>query len=119
MADSKDEQKLDSMVSKIKNMKTEVPKWDVALAGLLHEEAGKLGRGLRIADFQRLAKDHTIRFDDIMATMFEMVIAGAWHYEDPQGVKREISRDEVNKLYVGGRLDEADVGQYTGMWIPA
>ena len=31
---------------------------------------------------------------------------------------RGISRDEVENLYVGGRLGEADVNQYQGLWSP-
>lgn len=96
----------------------EVPKWDIALAALVREEVEKLGRGLRIADFQRLAADHAIRFDDIMVTMFEMVINNEWRYEYPDGVVKPISRDEVEKLYVGGRLVDADVNEYVGLWLP-
>jgi hypothetical protein len=102
----------------LKGFDEEVPKWDVALAALTREEADKLGSGLRIADFQRLAAQHAIRFDDIMVTMFELVIQGEWRYEQPDGVARPITRDEVENLYVGGRLAEADVIQYTGLWCP-
>ncbi|MDT8383840.1 MAG: hypothetical protein RRB22_05450 [Gammaproteobacteria bacterium] len=97
----------------------EVPKWDIALAALVNEEVQKLGRGLRIADFKRLAADHAIRFDDIMVTLFELVINGEWRYEHPDGVEQPISRDEVEKLYVGGRLVDADVDEYVGLWLPA
>ena len=106
------------IIDKIKNTDTEVPSWDVALASLVQEESEKLARGLRLADFQRLAAQHAIRFDDIMATLFELVIQGEWVYQDPDGVDCPISRDEVEKLYVGGRLVEADVNQYTGYWFP-
>ena len=44
----------------------DVPKWDVALEGLIKEEAKKLGRGLRLDDFIRLATENAIRFDDII-----------------------------------------------------
>lgn len=103
---------------KLKGFDEEVPKWDIALAALAREEAGKLGHGLRIADFKRLADEHAIRFDDIMVTMFELVINGEWRYEYPDGVDMPISRDEVEKLYVGGRLVEADVNEYVGLWSP-
>lgn len=106
------------MIEKLKGFDEEIPKWDIALAALAKEEAGKLGHGLRIADFQRLAAEHAIRFDDIMVTMFELVIQGEWRYEYPDNVTRAISRDEVEKLYVGGRLAEADVNEYVGLWSP-
>lgn len=106
------------MHEELKGFDEEVPKWDIALAALAKEEVDKLGHGLRIAEFQRLASDHAIRFDDIMVTMFEMVINNEWRYEYPDGVKKPISRDEVEKLYVGGRLADADVIEYVGLWLP-
>jgi len=106
------------VIEELKGFDEEVPKWDVALEALTKEEAEKLGRGLRIAEFQRLAAEHAIRFDDIMVTMFELVINKEWRYEQPDGVDQPISRDEVEKLYVGGRLKEADVNEYTGLWTP-
>ena len=107
------------MHEELKGFDEEVPKWDIALAALAKEEVDKLGHGLRIAEFQRLASDHAIRFDDIMVTMFEMVINNEWRYEYPDGVEKPISRDEVEKLYVGGRLADADVIEYVGLWSPA
>ena len=59
------------VIDALKGFDEEVPKWDIALAALAKEEAQKLNRGLRIADFKRLADEHAIRFDDIMVTMFE------------------------------------------------
>lgn len=106
------------IIDKIKNTETEVPDWDVALASLVQEESGKLNRGLQLEDVKRLAAHHTIRFDDIMATLFELVLQDQWSYQDLEGEKRPLSRDEVEKLYVGGRIAEADVDQYTGYWQP-
>lgn len=113
------DKKLDEKtIEQLKGFDEEVPKWDIALAALASEEAGKKGQGLTIKDFQLLAEQHAIRFDDIMVTMFELVIQGEWKYQDASGIDKLISRDEVEKLYVGGRLAEADVMQYTGQWIP-
>lgn len=106
------------MIDELKGFDEEVPKWDIALAALTKEESEKLGSGLRIAEFQRLAEEHAIRFDDIMVTMFELVINKEWRYERPDGMERPIERDEVEKLYVGGRLKEADVIEYVGLWSP-
>jgi hypothetical protein len=107
------------IIEELKGFDEEVPKWDIALAALAKEEAEKLGTGLRIAEFKRLAEEHAIRFDDIMVTMFELVINNEWRYENPAGTEKTISRDEVEKLYVGGRLVEADVVKYEGLWSPA
>lgn len=106
------------MHEELKGFDEEVPKWDIALAALVTEEVQKLGHGLRIAEFKRLADDHSIRFDDIMVTMFELVINKEWRYEYPDGVVKPITRDEVEKLYVGGRLVDADVNEYVGLWLP-
>lgn len=118
MSDSRQEEEMAGMIDKIKSLETDVPSWDVALASLVEEESEKLGQGLRLADFQRLAADHAIRFDDIMATVFEMVIQGVWEYQSADGEACAISRDEVEKLYVGGRMVEADLNQYAGLWLP-
>lgn len=107
------------IIDKIKNTETDVPDWDVALAALAQEETEKLGRGLQLMDVQSLAKEHTIRFDDIMATLFELVLQDQWIYQNAAGEPQVLSRDEVEKLYVGGRIAEADVNQYTGYWLPA
>lgn len=108
----------DKALEELKGFDEEVPKWDIALAALATEEAGVIGQGLMVKDFHRLAEEHTIRFDDIMVTMFELVIQGEWKYQEADGAERPISRDEVDKLYVGGRLADADVMQYLGLWSP-
>jgi hypothetical protein len=92
----------------------DVPAWDVALANLAREEFNKKGASLTLDDFTRLAKEYTIRLDDIMVTMFEMVIAGEWKYEG----KQKIERDTLNNLYVGGRLHAKDLEPFDGGWSP-
>jgi hypothetical protein len=105
-------------IEELKGFDEEVPKWDIALAALAKEEASIMGQGLMVKDFHRLAEEHVIRFDDIMVTMFELVIQGEWKYQDTDGVEKPITREDVDKLYVGGRLAEADVMQYLGLWSP-
>lgn len=92
----------------------DVPAWDVALANLVKEEFEKKGAPLTMDDFTRLAKEYTIRLDDIMVTMFEMVIAGEWHYQGEQ----LIERSTLNELYVGGRLHAKDLEPFSGGWSP-
>lgn len=96
-----------------------LPKWDVALEALAREESKKLSRPLQIDDFLRLAREHAIRFDDIMVTMFELALNREWIYSDSAGIKQELTRDEINALYVNGRLHDKDVQGYDGFWEPA
>ena len=97
---------------------TNPTKWDVALEALAKEEAKLLSRDLQIDDFVKLAREHAIRFDDIMVTMFELVLQGHWAYLDESSNIKKISRDEINNLYVNGRLNDKDVQEYDGYWRP-
>ncbi len=106
------------MIEELKKFDEEIPKWDIALAALAREEFDKGGHSLSLEDFKRQATEHAIRFDDIMVTLFELCIQGEWQYQDADGNDRPITRDEVNKLYVGGRLADKDVADYTGSWSP-
>lgn len=92
----------------------EIPKWDVALASLVRDEYKKNNKALNIEDFQRLSREYSIRFDDIMATLFELVIHGKWDYKKGQHIDREL----INKLYVNGRLHDKDLREFTGDWTP-
>jgi len=96
----------------------EIPKWDVALEALIHEEYVKLGRSLEIVDFHRLAVEYAIRFDDIMETVFAMTLDGKWSYRDALGQEKEFTQDMVDGLYVNARLHEDDVRGFTGGWNP-
>lgn len=96
----------------------EVPKWDVALANLAREEHRKKGAPLTLADFQRLARDYAIRLDDIMITMFELVIQGQWSYVDAGGATQAIVRKTLDDLYINGRLHFDDLKAFDGGWSP-
>lgn len=106
------------MIDELKDFDEEIPKWDIALAALAKETFEKCGNALTLEDFKRLATEYTIRFDDIMVTLFELCIQGEWQYLDAEGREQAISRDEVDNLYVGGRLADKDVAAYTGAWRP-
>lgn len=97
----------------------DIPKWDVALEALVREECKKSGSALCMNDFKKLAQMHSIRFDDIMVTMFELVLNDKWFYKLPNKEHYRITRDEINRLYVNGRLKNEDVVAYTGQWNPA
>lgn len=96
----------------------EIPRWDVAIEALIHEEFINRRRMLVIADFDRLAQQYAIRFDDIMATVFELVVCGKWSYLDDQGVSRTFSREDVDRLCVHGRLARPDIEKLAGRWRP-
>jgi len=95
-----------------------VPQWDVALEAMLREEYQHLERLLDNQDFRRLANQYAIRFDDIMATLFELAICRCWEYLDNNGRPQAISREILNRFYVHGRLDEKDLHNFTGGWRP-
>jgi len=97
----------------------EVPVWDVALAALARDEYKNRGAPLGLEDFRRLAEHYGIRFDDIMATMFELVIQGEWRYQAPDGKGQAVTRDAVDRLYVNGRLHAKDLMDFSGEWRPA
>lgn len=95
----------------------EISKWDIALAGLAVETYRGKGCGLDVDDFHKLAVEHSIRFDDIMVTMFELCIHGEWQYREG-GNAVEITRDTLDRLYVNARLQEKDMRGFTGNWSP-
>ncbi len=96
----------------------EKPKWDVALAALAREECAKLGRPLRMADFHQLAAEYAIRFDDIMDTLFKLVIHGQWRYRDSRGLPHAITQATLDGLYVDRRLKAEDLQVFDGEWTP-
>lgn len=96
-----------------------MPAWDVALAALAGDEYRKKDAPLILDDFQQLARLHAIRFDDIMETMFLLVINGEWSYTDRSGRAVEVTRETLDNLYVKRRLSEQDLQAFDGGWQPA
>ncbi len=92
----------------------DVMQWDIALANLAKEAYQKKGEALTMEDFTQLANEYHIRLDDIMITMFELVIHGEWRYEG----ETEIARSTLNDLYVNGRLHAKDLAFFSGGWLP-
>ena len=62
--------------------------------------------------------DYTIRLDDIMVTMFELVIRNEWVYRDEQGVEQAFERETLDEMYVNRRLRDEDLEGFTGSWEP-
>lgn len=96
----------------------EVPAWDVALEALFREEHLKRGRPLEVGDFLHLSRQYVIRFDDIMYTLFELILNDKWQYLDEQGEAVVITRDQVERLRGDGRIELADVSGFLGGWQP-
>ena len=98
--------------------KIETPKWDEALANMAYEEFTKRGRPLTQDDFSELADEYSFRLDDIMVTMFQLVINGDWKYVAGNGVEQNFTQDTLDKLYVNRRLKEEDLRSFGGGWSP-
>ena len=94
-------------------------KWDVALASLAADTYQHKGAPLTLDDFHGLARQHGIRFDDIMETMFLLVIHGQWNYRDSSGRAQKFEQDTLERLYVKRRLSEQDVAAFDGGWSPS
>jgi hypothetical protein len=95
------------------------PKWDVALAALADDEFRKTGAAMTLDDFRKLAKQHAIRLDDIMETMFLLAINGEWTYTDSSGRIQPLDQQTLDRLYVKRRLAEKDLLAFNGSWRPA
>lgn len=97
----------------------EIPQWDVAIEALIREEFQKQRRMLVVEDFDRLAQQFVIRFDDMMTTAFELVLHGKWIYLEGADSDRHLTRAVIDKLRAHGRLQRKDVEHFTGGWRPA
>lgn len=97
----------------------EIPQWDVAIEALIREEFQKQRRMLVVEDFDRLAQQFVIRFDDMMTTAFELVLHGKWIYLEGPDSDRRLTRAVIDKLRAHGRLQRKDVEHFTGGWRPA
>ena len=95
-----------------------MPKWDVALASLANDEFHRKGAPLVLDDFRKLAKEHAIRLDDIMETMFLLAINREWKYLDSSGQEQSLDQKTLDSLYVKRRLSEEDLSAFTGGWQP-
>ena len=98
--------------------KLETPKWDEALANMANEEFLKQSRPLNLRDFSELADEYSFRLDDIMVTMFQLVINGDWQYIDNTGTEQQFTQNTLDKLYVNRRLKEEDLQNFNGDWSP-
>ena len=96
----------------------ELPKWDVALESLINEEYKKIERPLAIKDFQRLATEYTIRFDDIMATLAQLCLHEKWSFEGTGPNGDSVGMEIIDDLFPYGRLEERVARKFSVLWSP-
>lgn len=96
----------------------EMPKWDEALAALAADQYRRKEAPLTLDDFHDLARQHATRLDDIMETMFLLVIHGNWKYLDASGTQQLLTQKTLDALYVKRRLSEKDLRAFDGSWQP-
>jgi len=96
----------------------DIPKWDVALEALMREECVNNDKSLNLADIERLADTYSIRFDDLMVTVLELVVHKCWQYKTLKGKVINITQKELDQLYCGGRIKKKEVVHLTGFWRP-
>jgi len=95
------------------------PLWDEGISGLLYGEYEKTQSPLTMQDLRGYANEHAIRIGDILETLFLMGIYGAWKYTNEAGEEQKLDEDALNSLYAKGRLEEADLAAFPGLWLPA
>jgi len=96
----------------------DIPKWDVALESLVKDEYAKLGKPLDLADFKRLGKEYSIRFDDMMHTLCQLVVNDEWSQQGTDEQGNPVSADALDELFVYNRLDEKIAQKYNVCWQP-
>jgi hypothetical protein len=97
----------------------DMPKWDVAIAALAKDQYRKKASPLTLDDFRSLAREHAMRLDDIMETMFLLAINREWEYCDASGDKQSLTQEILDSLYVKRRLSEEDLSSFDGGWRPS
>ncbi len=96
----------------------DMPKWDVAIASMANDHYRRKSGPLTLDDFRRLSKQHAMRLDDVMETMFLLAIHEEWEYSDAQGIKQPLDQKTLDGLYVKRRLSEKDLSAFDGSWQP-
>ncbi|MDO6459707.1 hypothetical protein Q4485_03275 [Granulosicoccaceae sp. 1_MG-2023] len=96
----------------------EMPRWDVAIEGMVRDEFRKQGTALKLGDFRRLAADYDFRLDDIMETVFLMLMHEAWQYSPDAADTRSLSHDVLVELCTKKRLNDQDLSGISGGFAP-
>lgn len=96
----------------------DMPRWDVAIEGMVKDEYRKQGAPLKMDDFRRLAADYDFRLDDIMETVFLMVMHEAWSYSVDASDSRTLSHEVLVELCTKKRLNDQDLAGINGGFAP-
>ena len=96
----------------------DMPKWDVAIASMANDQYRKNAGPLTLDDFRSLAREHAMRLDDIMETMFLLAINREWEYSNAAGDRQPLDQKTLDGLYVKRRLSEEDLSAFDGNWRP-
>lgn len=94
------------------------PLWDEGLSSFLCGEYAKRQEPLTMSDLSGFAVENAVRIGDMLETLFLMSIYGEWKYTDADGAEQELDEDALNELYAKGRLTEADLAAFDGVWQP-
>ena len=94
------------------------PLWDEGISSLLNGEYERLQKPFSMQDLRGYANEHAVRIGDILETLFLMSTYGAWQYIDENGVEQVLDEDALNVMYVKGRLEDADLEAFPGLWKP-
>lgn len=94
------------------------PLWDEGISSLLNGEYERVQQPFTMQDLRIYANEHAIRIGDILETLFLMGIYGSWKYIDENGTEQKLDEDALNALYAKGRLEEADLAAFPGLWQP-
>ena len=85
------------------------------LISLLHETYDDKQTNLQMADLRTLAAEYSMRLDDVVSTLIDLVNEGGWHYQNVYGESTTLSEE----LSEGeGRLSDSDLNKMTGSWSP-
>jgi len=97
----------------------EDPLWDEGISSLLYGEYERLQKPFAMSDLRSYANEHAVRIGDILETLFLMAIYGAWKYTDEEGNEQQLDENALNSMYAKGRLTDADLEAFPGLWQPA
>ena len=95
------------------------PLWDEGIASYLMGEYEKRQAPLSSEDLQAFAVERAQRVGDMLETLFLMAIYGEWKYVDAEGAEQPLDEERLNDLYAKGRITEADLAAFGGLWQPA
>ncbi len=96
----------------------DMPSWDVAIAGMIEEEYRKTKKPLFMQAFRDLASEYDFRLDDIMETVFLMVMHEAWSYNASPDDKKELNHETLVEYCLKKRMTAEDLDLFAGSWQP-